>query len=435
MRIAVIGSGISGNVAAYLLAPHHDVTVYEKRDRKGGHSATKHVDYDGDGKTIAVDTGFIVYNLFNYPGLTDLFEELGVDTMDSNMSFAFSSENGRFEWSGQSLATVFAQKRNLFNPRFWAMLRGIFKFNKLAARDFEAGNLGDMSLGKWLQGYGFSKVFQNRYLLPMGSAIWSTPAEQMLEFPAASFLQFFYNHRLINADRPQWRTVIGGSEQYVEKLTASFNKAIRLDDEVTQIIRSANGVEVTTAQGTQNYDHVIMATHSDQALAILQDADAAEREVLSSVQYLPNQVYLHRDESLMPKRKKTWSAWNYLSHQAPETTQKLPIMTVTYWMNRLQNLDESKPLFVTLNPPTPPAEALTFGHYVYDHPQYDGAALAAQLELPKLQGQRNTWFCGAWTGYGFHEDGLQSALQVCSGLAKVTQNEALEGNLTRKAAE
>ena len=435
MRIAVIGSGISGNVAAYLLAPHHEVTVYEKRDRKGGHSATKHVDYDGDGKTIAVDTGFIVYNLFNYPGLTGLFEELGVDTMDSNMSFAFSSEKGRFEWSGQSLATVFAQKRNIFNPRFWGMLRGIFKFNKLAARDFEAGNLGDMSLGEWLQRYGFSQVFQKRYLLPMGSAIWSTPADQMLDFPAASFLQFFYNHRLINADRPQWRTVVGGSQQYVEKLTESFDSAIRLSDEVTQIMRTPKGVEVTTAQGTQIYDHVIMATHSDQALAILNDADANEKEVLSAVRYLPNQVYLHRDESLMPKRKKTWSAWNYLSHDVPENKAQLPIMTVTYWMNRLQNLDESRPLFVTLNPPTPPAEALTFGHYVYDHPQYDRAALAAQAKLPSLQGQNNTWFCGAWTGYGFHEDGLQSALEVCRGLAKVTQNEALTTNFTRKAAE
>jgi uncharacterized protein len=413
MKIAIIGSGISGNTAAYLLSRKHDITVYEKRDRTGGHSATKDIDYTGNADVMSVDTGFIVYNELNYPGLIALFNELKVETEVSDMSFGFSSDKGAFEWSGQSIAAVFAQKRNWINPVFWLMLRHIFKFNKLAAQDHEADKLGDESLGEWLARNRFSRVFINRYLLPMGAAIWSTPADEILNFPAASFLQFFYNHRLINKDRPQWRTVSGGSRQYVEKITARYKNQIRLSAEVTAVKRHANGVDITANGNTETYDEVIMAAHSDQSLAMLRDASERETDILSAIRYLPNDVYLHRDLSLMPKRQSVWSSWNYISQ---DVNGRDPVMSVSYWMNRLQNLDYDKPVFVTLNPARPPAADKTFGHYVYDHPQFDAAAIQAQKKLSLIQGINRTWFCGAWCGFGFHEDGLQSALRICKAI-------------------
>ncbi len=433
MKIAIIGSGISGNVAAHLLSKKHDVTVYEKRDRAGGHSATKDIDYTGNGDWMSVDTGFIVYNELNYPGLIALFRELKVDTEVSDMSFGFSSNRGAFEWSGQSIAAVFAQKRNWFSPTFWLMLRHIFKFNKLAAQDHEAGTLGDESLGDWLQRNRLSKVFINRYLLPMGAAIWSTPADEILNFPAASFLQFFYNHRLINKDRPQWRTVTGGSREYVKKITAGYKNCLRLSSEVTAVKRHANGVDVTANGATQTYDEVVMAAHSDQSLAMLADASNDEQKLLSAVRYLPNDVYLHRDLSLMPKRQSVWSAWNYVSQ---DVNGRDPVMSVTYWMNRLQNLDYSKPVFVTLNPPVAPAADKTFGHYSYDHPQFDAAAIEAQRNLHLIQGVNKTWYCGAWCGFGFHEDGLQSALRICKQIeARQVAEPAKEKAQQQAAAE
>jgi predicted NAD/FAD-binding protein len=427
MKIAIIGSGISGNVAAYKLSRDHDVSVFEKRDRAGGHSATKDIDYTGNGDWMSVDTGFIVYNELNYPGLIALFDELGVDTEASDMSFAFSADRGRFEWSGQSLAAVFAQKRNFLNPVFWLMLRGIFKFNKCAARDHEAGNLGDESLGVWLKRSRMSKVFIQRYLLPMGAAIWSTPADEIMDFPARSFLQFFYNHRLINRDRPQWRTVSGGSREYVQTITQKFADKLHLNAEVSEVRRTQDGVILSVNGEAHRFDEVIFACHTDQALAILQDPTPQEASLLSRVRYLPNDVYLHRDERLMPKRKITWSAWNYLTQKDADSK----VMTVSYWMNRLQNLDDRNPVFVTLNPLTPPAADKVFGHYRYDHPQFDADALQAQVDLPSVQGSHRAWFCGAWAGYGFHEDGLQSALRVVAALeakkqAEDTSSEAAE---------
>lgn len=428
MKIAIIGAGISGNMAAYILSRTHNVTVYEKRTRAGGHSATVDIDYDGT--KLAVDTGFIVYNELNYPGLIALFEELGVDTEASDMSFAFSADNGRFEWSGQSLRAVFAQKRNWLNPVFWLMLRDIFKFNKQAAIDHESGTLGDESLGDWLRRHSLGQTFIRRYLLPMGAAIWSTPADEIMNFPAASFLQFFYNHRLINRDRPTWRTVSGGSREYVKKITAAYGNALRLDAEVTAVTRVAAGVEVTANGKTEQYDQVVFACHSDQALAILADATDEEAAILRAVRYRPNDVYLHRDENLMPKRKITWSSWNYLTHKDMESD----LMTVSYWMNRLQNIDNDKPVFVTLNPPTPPAADKTFGHYIYDHPQFDRAAMAAQRALPAIQGAHRAWFCGAWTGFGFHEDGLQSALRIIAQI-NAMETESPQEALKPEAAE
>lgn len=413
MKIAVIGSGISGNVAAYHLSRQHDVTLFEKRDRLGGHSATVDITYNDPDDRMSVDTGFIVYNELNYPGLTQLFAELGVETEPSNMSFGFSANKGALEWSGQSLSTVFAQKRNLLNPLFWLMLRDIFRFNKAAARDHESGISGDETLGEWLDRYSFSTQFRNRYLLPMGAAIWSTPASEIQAFPARSFLHFFYNHRLINLDRPQWRTVRGGSREYVRKLAEASDIKTVLDAPVTGVERRDNQVWVTSKGETEQFDEVIFATHSDQALAALTDASPEEREILAAVRYLPNQVYLHRDKNLMPKRENVWSSWNYLTDGQVAGSG---FMTVSYWMNLLQNLDHAKPVFVTLNPPAPPAPDTIFGHYVYDHPQFDKAALRAQEALPSIQGVNGVWFCGAWTGYGFHEDGLQSALRVCQAL-------------------
>ena len=428
MKIAIVGSGISGNMAAYLLSRTHDVTVFEKRDRTGGHSATKDIDYSGKGDWLSVDTGFIVYNDLNYPGLIALFKELKVDTETSNMSFSFSADRGRFEWSGQSISTVFAQKRNWINPLFWLMLRDIFKFNKRAAEDHEAGNLGDESLGSWLKRNRLSKIFIRRYLLPMGAAIWSTPANEIMNFPAASFLQFFYNHRLINKDRPVWRTVSGGSREYVKKITQSFGNSLKLNAEVTKVRRLPNGAEVTANGETFEFDEVIFACHTDQTLQILADASDDEKAIIGAVRYRPNQVYLHRDEKLMPKRKKTWSSWNYLSHKGQEND----LMTVTYWMNRLQNIDYAKPVFVTLNPVFPPAPEKTFGQYQYDHPQFDRAAMDAQNKLHGIQGTNHAWFCGAWAGYGFHEDGLQSALRVVEGIKRKQESFAIT---TAKAAE
>ena len=428
MKIAIVGSGISGNMAAYLLSRRHDVTLFEKRDRAGGHAATVDIDYTGNDDWMSVDTGFIVYNELNYPGLVKLFKELKIDTEASNMSFAFSADSGRFEWSGQSTRAVFAQKRNWVNPVFWLMIRDIFRFNRLAAQDHESGTLGDESLGTWLKRNRLGKTFIRRYLLPMGAAIWSTPADEIMNFPAASFLQFFYNHRLINRDRPVWRTVTGGSREYVKKITASFSDRLRLDAEVTKVTRHAHGVEVTANGEIHHFDEVVFACHSDQAMKILADASAEEKEIVGAVRYLPNQVYLHRDERLMPKRKMTWSAWNYMSDSKGGDN----VMTVSYWMNRLQNLDYNKPLFVTLNPIIPPAPDKVYGQYEYDHPQFDGAALDAQRKLPKIQGTNRTWFCGAWTGFGFHEDGLQSALRITEAIQKREQENGLP---VTKAAE
>lgn len=412
MNIAIIGSGISGNVAAYLLSRSHDITLFEKRDRPGGHSATIDVDYDGT--SIAVDTGFIVYNELNYPGLTELFAELDVATEESNMSFAFSASTdkrkGVFEWSGKSLNTVFAQRKNIFNPYFLSMVTEILRFNKTADNlDLDAMDIEE-SLGAWLTRNSFSESFKTAYLLPMGAAIWSTPAEEIMDFPAKSFIGFFVNHRLVSNKRPQWRTVSGGSREYVKRLTAGFADRMVLDMPVKSVTRHASHVTIETADAqTHDFDEVVIATHSDQALAMLADADKEETEILSAVRYKPNQVFLHRDPELMPKRRSTWSAWNYICNWPIQNTG---LTAVSYWMNCLQNIDNSKPLFVTLNPPRPPREDLTFGEFEYDHPQFDRHALLAQQKLPMIQGRNRTWFCGAWTGYGFHEDGLQSAFRI-----------------------
>jgi predicted NAD/FAD-binding protein len=419
MRIAVIGTGIAGNAAAWTLSRRYPVTVYDREIRAGGHSHTVSIDYDGT--PIAVDIGFIVYNELNYPDLTSLFGHLGVETTRSYMSFAVTADGGRFEWKGggenwwQTMVGLFAQPRNLLSPTYLWMLRDILKFNRQSVEDYKAGRLAGMSLGEYFRHRRFAPRLLTDYLAPMGAAIWSTPAQDMLDFPAENFVAFFSNHRLLQYDRPVWRTVKGGSRNYVERLTAGFRDRIRLGCAVTSIERKARGVVVTDSHGgCETYDHVVIAAHSDQALAMLSDADDRERAVLGAIGYSPNTIYLHRDTRLMPRRRRVWASWNFLRWRRRGTA--LNDVAVTYWMNELQGIDKDKPLFCSLNPPFEPNPELTFGKYICEHPQYDAAAFAAQKRLGEIQGKRHTWFCGAWTGYGFHEDGLRSALSVAEAL-------------------
>ena len=425
MKIAIIGTGISGNAAAWALSGHHDITVYEKNMRPGGHSNTLDVDFDG--RTIAVDTGFIVYNELNYPGLTALFEALGVETLASDMSFAVSADNGAFEWKGggnnwlATLRGLFAQPSNIISPSYLGMLRDILRFNAISVADMQAGRLQGVSLGDYFKSNAFSPRLLHDYLVPMGAAIWSTPALQMLDFPAENFVAFFSNHRLLQYDRPVWRTVKGGSREYVARLTAPFKDRIRLGCAVTHVTRHKHGVRLMDSSGgIDDYDQVVFAAHSDETLAMLTDADAQERDVLENINYSPNVAYLHRDLRLMPKRRAAWSSWNFLRWQRAEC----PVndVAITYWMNELQGLPAECPLFVSLNPPFAPDESKTFARLIYEHPLFDAAAFAAQKRLPGIQGRRNTWFCGAWTGYGFHEDGLQSGLNVARAIEHIAQH-------------
>ncbi len=419
MRVAVIGTGIAGNVAAWALSKRYPVTVYDREPRPGGHSNTVTIDYDGT--PVAVDIGFIVYNEPNYPNLTALFAHLGIETVESSMSFAVSADAGRFEWKGcggswlETAQGLFAQPRNLLSPSYLWMLRDVLKFNTQSVEDCAAGRLAGLTLRDYFARNGFAPRLLTDYLAPMGAAIWSAPADKMLDFPAENFVAFFSNHHLLQYDRPVWRTVKGGSRHYVEKLTAASPYDLRLDCAVRSIERTATGVIVNDSRGrSDSYDHVVIATHSDQALVMLSDASSQERAVLGDIRYAPNTVYLHRDARLMPKRRRAWASWNFLRWQRSETP--LNDVAVTYWMNPLQGIDDDKPLFVSLNPPFAPAPAMRFGSYVMEHPQFDAAAFAAQKRLGTIQGQHHTWFCGAWAGYGFHEDGVRSALAAAESL-------------------
>lgn len=432
MRIAVIGAGIAGNSAAWALCDTHEVVLYEKRLRAGGHSATVDIDYDGT--ALSVDTGFIVYNDLNYPNFTALLDHLGVATEESDMSFALSVDNGRKEWAGHSLDTVFAQRKHILSPSFLWMLREIFRFNKQSVADLAAGRLSDLSLGAYLDRNRYSKGFVEDYLLALGAAIWSTPLNEMRDYPAENFISFFDNHRLVHRNRPVWRTISGGSRNYVNRLLSPLTGHIRLGTQVTQITRQDNKVHITDSSGNEDvFDHVIMASHTDQTLSMLADPSEEERSLLGAIRYRPNDVYLHRDERLMPQRKKVWSSWNYMAHTDPELERNV---TVSYWMNRLQHIDSDKPVFVTLNPVTPPDEDLTFAKFVYDHPQFDADAVIAKTRLSEIQGNRNTWFCGAWAGNGFHEDGIASGLDVARALgARLPWDSAEPSRLIMEAAE
>jgi predicted NAD/FAD-binding protein len=433
MKIAVIGSGISGLSAAWQLARHgHDVSLYEAGDYFGGHTNT--VDITVDGKSFGVDTGFLVFNHRTYPNLVKLFDDIKVDTSASDMSFScklpLSDQPGAriLEWAGANLNTVFAQRRNLFNPRFLRMIRDILRFNRettLMARSSDG--MQDIPLGDFLSQRGYSDEFRDWYLLPMAGCIWSCPTEQMLAFPLATFVRFCHNHGLIQvSDRPQWHTVTGGARHYVTKLLNDItNKYLKTP--VTSVSRVDLGaqrqVKVDSAMGSLMYDQVVLACHSDQSLALLSDASEDEKKILSSVGYQANHAVLHTDARCLPARKKAWSAWNYESAGTKE-----PRVCVHYLLNMLQPLPCKTPVIVSLNPLSEPDPEQVLGRFDYAHPVFDGAAIAAQEALPGIQGQRNTWFAGAWTGYGFHEDGLKSGLAVASGIEAQAQLQ------TRRAA-
>lgn len=436
MRVAVIGTGIAGNAAAWALSKRYPVTVYDRELRPGGHSHTVTIDYDG--AAIAVDIGFIVYNELNYPDLTALFAHLGVETVESCMSFAVTADGGKFEWKGggdswaETARGLFAQPKNLFSPSYLRMLRDILSFNEQSIKDRDAGLLEGKSLGEYFAWRKFAPRLLTDYLAPMGAAIWSAPAAEMLDFPAENFIAFFSNHRLLQYDRPVWRTVRGGSKTYVEKLMAAFGDHLRLGCAVTSIERTAQGVVVHDSHGrAETYDHVVVASHSDQALAMLADPSEAENAILGDIGYSPNVVYLHRDTRLMPKRRNAWASWNFLRWNREGST--VNDVAVTYWMNRLQGIADDKPLFVSLNPPFAPDPALTFGRYMCEHPQYNAKAFAAQKRLGEIQGQRHTWFAGAWTGYGFHEDGLRSGLAVAEALGATVPWRVMQPELSEAA--
>ncbi|AZN37581.1 NAD(P)/FAD-dependent oxidoreductase [Iodobacter ciconiae] len=406
-KIAVIGAGISGLASAYLLNRKHDVCLFEAGDYLGGHSNT--VDISVNGISHPVDTGFLVLNDKTYPNLVALLAELGVATYSTDMSFGVSMDEGQLEWAGTNLDAVFAQRRNLCSPRFWGMLKDILRFNKAAYVNLaRAGNRGE-TLGQLLDAGGYGQLFREAYLLPMAAAIWSSSPKDILGFPALTFLRFCINHSLLQVNgRPQWQTVQGGSRSYVQRIAATLPD-IRLNTPVLGVRRDANGVRVLTASGESRFDIVVFAGHAPDTLSILEDASPAEQKLLSAVRYQPNTAYLHLDERQLPRNKKVWSAWNYLGGAAVDGQRPV---CVSYLLNQLQNLPFENPVVVTLNPFKKPD--LVIAQFEYQHPIMDQPAIDAQLRLPQLQGRNRTWFAGAWTGYGFHEDGLKSALRVAA---------------------
>ena len=416
LKIAVVGTGISGLSAAWLLSRQHDVTLYEQAERVGGHSNTVEVRM-GD-QTIPVDTGFIVFNRPTYPNLTAFLAHLGVATQPSDMSFAASLDGGKFEYAGGTgLRGLLAQKRNLFRPRFFSMLAGIRKFYAEALRDNGDPRLATLTLGDYLEQGGHSATFRDDHLLPMASAIWSAKAAEMLSYPADAFIRFQANHALLElGERVPWQTVVGGSASYVRAILADFPGRLKLDARVLKLTRSASGVEVLDARGdTESFDHIVLASHADEALAALADPTPVETALLGAFRYQHNLTVLHSDPRFMPKRRAAWASWNYLRGPSSEGSPT----SFTYWMNRLQHIPAKFPLFVTLNPQSPPAAETLHHTETYHHPVFDRAAIAAQGQLWQLQGQRRTWFCGAYFGAGFHEDGLQAGLAVAEELGGV----------------
>ncbi len=395
---------------AWLLNNHHDITVYEKSADIGGHSRTRVIQH-GD-RSIPVDTGFIVFNHQNYPNLCALFRHLDVPTEKSDMTFSLTANGGAFEWGAANLNAVFGQRSNLVNPKYWRFIADIIRFNTLAYKTAQQnpeltlqGLLKKLKLGQWFCQY---------YILPIGGAIWSCPLEVILSFPAFTFVAFFKAHGLLSiVGQPQWHTVTGGSIEYVKRLTTSFRDKIRTNSEVVDVQRSGGKVTVTDIHGDkQEYDHVVLACHGDQALAVLKDATPQERSVLGAFKYQRNVAFLHKDDSIMPKRKACWASWVY--HY--EDTDKRDVIPVTYWMNLLQNIDKKYPTFVTLNPIHPIPKEHIFDEHVFYHPVYSQDAITSQEHIVSLQGKQNTWFCGAHLRNGFHEDGLASAVNVAKGL-------------------
>ena len=411
MKVAVIGAGVAGLGAAWLLSRKHDVVIYEREDRFGGHSCT--VDAPAPGGTRPVDVGFIVFNERNYPNLVALFDHLGVTTEASDMSFAASLDNGRFEY-GSSFSGYFAQRRNVMRPAFLRMTHDILRFNRLAPRLLDRSENLDFTIGNFIDDAGLSDAFRDRYLVPMAACIWSTPLCSVLDYPAQSFVRFFNNHGLLTiGPHLQWRTVSGGSRSYVERIATPLRQRARLATPARAIRRGPLGPEVRDGSGHwDRFDKIVLACHADQALALLEDADGHEYDLLGRFAYSSNEVWLHADTSLMPRRRGVWSSWNYVAdgHSA------MSPVSVTYWMNRLQNLADATPLFVSVNPGRAPRPATAHARFSFEHPMYDAAAIRAQRDLHKIQGVRDTYYCGSYCGYGFHEDALSAGLDVAEQL-------------------
>ncbi len=403
MRIAIVGTGVSGLVSAHLLSRQHEVTVFEAEDRPGGHAHTVRVDLTDE--THEVDTGFLVYNDRNYPGLVRLFEQLGVATKASDMSFGVTDDISGIEWRGTSFATVFAQRRNVLRPSFLRMLADVARFNR-TARGLLAGAPDlTVSLADLLETGRWSSQFVDWYLIPMGSSIWSADPRTFLEMPAASFARFFDNHGLLTyGDQPSWRTVVGGSRHYVDAVLAPLGDSVRLSCPVAKVTRTEEGVEIRSEGGLEQFDHVVLATHSDQALNLLSDPSTAEREVLGAIRYQPNRATLHTDTDLLPRNRRAWASWNY--HRLAD---RADAATLTYRLRSLQGIESAHELLVTLNRDEAIREDHVLARFDYAHPVFDVPAIAAQQRHEELNGDRRTWFCGAYWGYGFHEDGVQSA--------------------------
>ncbi|WP_135211097.1 NAD(P)/FAD-dependent oxidoreductase [Vitreimonas flagellata] len=411
--IAVIGSGIAGMSAAWLLSQKHDVTVYEKNGRLGGHSNTVIVNTSAG--STPVDTGFIVFNDATYPNLIALFDHLGVATKSSDMSFGVSLNGGRTEYSSNDTSAFLCGGRNLISPRFWSMTLDLLRFYRDAPAELRETREDMISLGEYLKRRGYGDAFQNDHLLPQAAAIWSASMAEIHNYPACAFVRFFENHGLLKLKgRPKWRTVEGGSRAYVEKLTAAYADRVRLNAGAVSVQRDGAGAWVRDANGeAQRYDAVVIATHGDEALAMLDDPSAEERALLGAFRYSKNRAILHTDPALMPRRQAQWSSWNYVGDN-PEGG-----CVVSYWMNKLQRIESREQIFLTLNPRTMPRAETMLYDTEYEHPLFNAAAIRAQEQLWSLQGVRNTWFCGAHFGAGFHEDGLQSGLAVAEQLGGV----------------
>ncbi len=415
LKIAVIGSGISGLGCAIALQNDNSVKLFEKDKRLGGHSNTVHVDFGG--KSVAVDTGFIVYNTSNYPNLVGLFDELNVPTKWSNMSFGFSSNAGKMEYACASLDTIFAQRRNFYNLYFMRGLLDILRFNRQGLNMGEKDLPDDMSLGSFLTSYNYRGWIVENFVIPMGAAIWSTPTSKILQFPARNFISFFKNHDLFNglSNAKRWRTVDGGSTEYVSRVRKTLGNNVICRKEVVSVERQEGAVNVYFKEGMpEKFDHVVFCTHGPQAYNLLKNKSKLEEELLSHFRTSTNRVVLHSDSSLMPKKAKVWSSWNFISSTFDTIIEKPP--SVTYWMNKLQGIDPNYPLFVSLNPVEEPLKNLTHKELTYSHPFFDVDTFLIQKRMDNIQGSGGVWYAGAWLGYGFHEDGLVSGLRVAAAL-------------------